>query len=177
VQVFTKSTAALRDLPLFREGAARGLVAVSVSLASADPRVAKVFEPQAAGPHERLKLLAELRKNNVFAGVLLAPVIPYVTDTRRSFEEAFARIRDAGGEYVLPSILTLGEPQVRERMFKLLRSEFPLAAPHIESLYGGGALPEPGYVQRISGELAEISRTELEFMERVMGIEPTYAGG
>ncbi len=102
VTLVTKSALLERDLDLLADMAARGLVSVRLSLATLQPELARRLEPRAASPARRLATIARLREAGVPVGVLVAPVIPVLTDPE--MEKVLAAARDAGAEeadYVL----------------------------------------------------------------------------
>ncbi|MDO5505754.1 MAG: PA0069 family radical SAM protein [Pseudoxanthomonas suwonensis] len=102
VSIVTKSALVLRDLDLLAPMAADGLVNVMVSVTTLDNRLSAKLEPRAAAPHTRLKTIAALHEAGVPVGVLVAPVIPAITDMQ--LEAILEASRDAGAQaagYVL----------------------------------------------------------------------------
>jgi len=76
----TKSSGIERDLDLVAPMAARGLVAVYVSITSLDPQIARILEPRAAAPHRRLKTVETLARAGVPVGVSISPIIPFINE-------------------------------------------------------------------------------------------------
>ena len=76
----TKSSGVERDLDLIGPMAARGLVAVYVSVTSLDPALARVLEPRAAAPHRRLHTIEALARTGVPVGVSISPIIPFINE-------------------------------------------------------------------------------------------------
>ena len=76
----TKSSGIERDLDLVAPMAARGLVAVYVSVTSLDPAIARILEPRAAAPHRRLKTIETLARAGVPVGVSISPIIPFINE-------------------------------------------------------------------------------------------------
>ena len=76
----TKSSGVERDLDLVAPMAARGLVAVYVSVTSLDPAIARILEPRAAAPHRRLKTIETLARAGVPVGVSVSPIIPFINE-------------------------------------------------------------------------------------------------
>ena len=76
----TKSAGVERDLDLLAPMAARGLVAVYVSLTTLDPALARIMEPRAASPQRRLRTIATLVQAGVPVGVSVSPVIPFINE-------------------------------------------------------------------------------------------------
>jgi DNA repair photolyase len=80
VVVVTKSHLVTRDIDLFRQLAAHQAAAVFLSLTTLDGGLARRMEPRATQPAGRLAAMAELAAAGVPVGVLVAPVIPGLTD-------------------------------------------------------------------------------------------------
>ena len=76
----TKSSGVERDLDLIAPMAARGLVAVYVSVTSLDPALARILEPRAAAPHRRLQTVEALARAGVPVGVSISPIIPFINE-------------------------------------------------------------------------------------------------
>ncbi|MEP7301155.1 MAG: PA0069 family radical SAM protein [Caldimonas sp.] len=76
----TKSSGIERDLDLVAPMAARGLVAVYVSVTSLEPSLARILEPRAAAPHRRLKTIETLARAGVPVGVSVSPIIPFINE-------------------------------------------------------------------------------------------------
>src|SRR5690606_4232903 len=80
VTIVTKSALVLRDVDLLTELAASGLVEVMLSITTLDSDIKRTLEPRAAGPLARLRVVRELARAGVPTGVMVAPVIPAITD-------------------------------------------------------------------------------------------------
>ena len=76
----TKSSGVERDLDLIAPMAARGLVAIYVSVTSLDPALARILEPRAAAPHRRLRTVEALARAGVPVGVSISPIIPFINE-------------------------------------------------------------------------------------------------
>jgi len=80
VTVVTKNTLVTRDLDLLAELAACRAVAVCISITTLDTELRKVLEPRTSPPAARLATINALAAAGVPTGVLVAPVIPGLTD-------------------------------------------------------------------------------------------------
>lgn len=78
--ITTKSDRVLRDLDLLAPMAAKGLVAVGVSVTSLDPKVHRTLEPRAPRPAKRLAAIRALSDAGVPAHISVSPVVPAITD-------------------------------------------------------------------------------------------------
>jgi DNA repair photolyase len=80
LMITTKSALILRDLDLLKEMAQRNLIAVWISLTSLERRMASSLEPRAASPARRLEIIGRLRQAGIPVGMMVAPVLPGLTD-------------------------------------------------------------------------------------------------
>jgi DNA repair photolyase len=94
VCLITKSTLVLRDLDLLAPMAARGLIHANVSVTTLDPALARAMEPRAAAPAARFRAIRELAAGGVPVRVLIAPVVPGLTDAE--IPAILAAAREAG---------------------------------------------------------------------------------
>ncbi|MBL8589774.1 MAG: PA0069 family radical SAM protein [Methylobacteriaceae bacterium] len=94
VGIVTKSSLILRDLDLLAPMAAQGLVKVAISVTTLDRKLARAMEPRAAAPDSRLETIRRLAEAGVPAGVMVAPIIPGLTDVE--LETILTRARAAG---------------------------------------------------------------------------------
>ncbi len=91
--IVTKSGLVTRDLDLLAPMAARNLVAVAVSITTLDHRLANKMEPRAVTPSLRLKTVRALSEAGVPVMVMVAPIVPALTDWE------IERILDAAAEH------------------------------------------------------------------------------
>src|ERR1700689_5238835 len=102
VTIVTKSALVLRDLDLLRDLATDRLVSVMVSITSLTDDIKRTLEPRTASPQARLRVVRQLSEAGVPVGVLVAPVIPAITDHEMEDILAAARAAGAGSaSYVL----------------------------------------------------------------------------
>jgi DNA repair photolyase len=151
VVITTKSALVLRDLPLLRALAAEHLVAVQVSVTTLDDELARRLEPRAAAPRRRLRAVAELAAAGIPTGVLVAPLIPGLTD--HDLERIVAAAATAGAERAGALLLRL--PLELKQLFEeWLKAHYPERAEKVLSLIRqcrGGALNASAFGSRMTG--------------------------
>jgi len=101
----TKSSGIERDLDLVVPMAARGLVAVYLSITSLDPNLARILEPRAAAPHRRLRTMETLAKAGIPVGVSVSPVIPFINEPE--LEKILEAAANAGATSAFSVLLRL----------------------------------------------------------------------
>ena len=80
VSIVTKGVLIARDIDILREMARDHLASVAVSLTTLDAETKRTLEPRAASPQARLKVIRALADAGVPVGVMVAPVVPAITD-------------------------------------------------------------------------------------------------
>ena len=98
--ILTKGTLLRRDLPLIAEAAQHVDVSVAVSLAVGDPDLHKDVEPGTPTPSARLGLIAAIRDSGLDCHVMVAPVLPMLTDSVEHLDGLFGQIVEAGANGV-----------------------------------------------------------------------------
>ncbi|MEO1265113.1 MAG: PA0069 family radical SAM protein, partial [Pseudomonadota bacterium] len=102
VGIVTKSHLVTRDLDILSRMAAKGLAKVAVSVTTLDRRVAREMEPRAATPHRRLDAIRALVDAGVPTSVMVAPIVPGLTDPEiEQILEAACGVGARSGGYVL----------------------------------------------------------------------------
>ncbi len=80
VAIVTKNHLVTRDADLLADLAADGAAAVNLSITSLDPTLQRLMEPRASTPESRLAAIGELSRKGIPVGVMVAPVVPGLTD-------------------------------------------------------------------------------------------------
>jgi DNA repair photolyase len=175
VSIVTKSALVLRDLDLLTDLAQHGLVSVTISLTSLTNDIKRTLEPRTASPQARLRVIQQLAQAGIPVGVLLAPVIPAITD--HEMEDMLAAAKEAGASRAGYVLLRLPH-EVKILFREWLAEYYPDRAKHVMSLINqtrGGKDYDAKFGQRMSGTgpYAELLRTRFELARRKCGFEPT----
>lgn len=152
VHLITKNALVLRDLDLLAPMAAQGLVQVALSVTTLDNRLAARMEPRASAPHTRLKAIAGLHAAGVPVSVMVAPVIPAITDGE--LEAILEAARAAGASDASYVLLRLPH-ELKEVWREWLAQHYPDRAAHVMSLVAqmrGGRDYDPAFGRRMRGE-------------------------
>lgn len=148
----TKSSLVERDIDLIAPMAAKGLATIYLSITTLDRQIARRLEPRAAAPERRFETIRRLTAAGIPTGVMLAPVIPALTDG--DMERILGMASDAGAQYAGYVLLRL--PHELGDLFEAwLQQHFPLKANHVMSLIKqsrGGKSNQSGFGQRMRGE-------------------------
>jgi len=80
VAIITKNRLVTRDIDILQDLATCDAVAVNISVTSLDPNLQRVLEPRTSSPQARLEAITQLRRAGIPTGVMVAPIIPGLTD-------------------------------------------------------------------------------------------------
>jgi DNA repair photolyase len=136
--ILTKGTLLRRDLPLITDSARRVEVSVAVSLAVGDPMLHKEIEPGTPSPRARLELIAAIADAGLPCHVMVAPVLPRLTDSVEHLDGLLSQIAEAGARSVTVFGLHLRGSTRGWFMSWLARSHPELVADY-RNLYRRGA--------------------------------------
>ncbi|MGB3486206.1 MAG: Rv2578c family radical SAM protein [Mycobacterium sp.] len=140
--ILTKGTLLRRDLPLIADAATRVPVSVSVSLAIGDHELHREVEPGTPTPHARLQLISAIRAAGLDCHVMVAPVLPYLTDSVEHLDILLGQIAEAGATGVTVFGLHL-RGSTRGWFMEWLAQAHPDLVARYRHLYRRGAyLPE-----------------------------------
>jgi DNA repair photolyase len=150
--IVTKNALVLRDLDLLAEMARLRLTAVFISVTTLDRDLARTMEPRTSAPTARLRAIRKLRAAGVPVGVMVAPVIPGLTDRgMANVLEAAAQAGAMTAGWTLLRLPLTVKPVFRE----WLARERPLQQSRVEAFIRAtrdGALNQAEFGQRMRGE-------------------------
>ncbi|MDP2135727.1 MAG: PA0069 family radical SAM protein [Sulfuritalea sp.] len=173
VTIVTKSALILRDLDLLSDMARSNLVHVAVSITTLDPALTRAMEPRAPSPRRRLAVIEALAAAGIPAAVMVAPLIPALSD--HELEGILAVARQAGASSAGYILLRL--PHEVKPLFRAwLDSHQPGRAGHVYSLmrqlHGGREYDSAfGSRQRGSGPLAAVIVQRFRSAVRRLGLD------
>jgi DNA repair photolyase len=171
VTIVTKSALILRDIDLLVDLAKDQLVSVMLSVTSLSSDIKRTLEPRTASPQARLRVIQQLTEAGIPVGVLVAPVIPAITD--HEMEDILSAARDAGAARAGYVLLRL--PHELKILFRdWLAEHYPDRAKHVMSLInqasgGKDYNSQFGTRMRGTGPYAELLRTRFELAKRKLG--------
>ncbi len=144
LSILTKGTLLRRDLGLLVEAGERVRVGVAVTVNLVDERLQHSLEPGAPATRGRLELVRAVRDAGLRCGVMVAPVLPWLTDSDEHLDRLLAELAKAGATSATLVILHL-RPGTKEWFMQWLTREHPALVKRYDGLYGGGAYVPAGY--------------------------------
>lgn len=157
VAVVTKSALVTRDRDILARMATKGLVKVALSVTTLDRRLARDMEPRASTPAKRLAALKELREAGIPTAVMVAPVIPGLTDSEiEGILEACANVGVSEAGYVLLRLPLEIKQLFREWLEDAVPNRAKRVINLVQSMHGGSDYRSDfGLRQRGSGPYAD----------------------
>ncbi|WP_418002108.1 Rv2578c family radical SAM protein [Mycobacterium sp. PDNC021] len=153
--ILTKGTLLRRDLPLIVDAGTRVGASVAVSLAMLDVDLHRSVEPGTPTPAARLELISAIAEAGLGCHVMVAPVLPYLTDSADQLDALLSRIAAAGATGVTVFGLHL-RGATRGWFLAWLGSAYPELLPRYRELYGRGAYLGPEYRERLRTRVAPL---------------------
>ena len=162
--ILTKGTLILRDLDLIAEAATLTDVSTALSIPTLDEDAWRRSEPGTPHPRKRLDAVKRLNEAGVPCGVLVAPILPGITDRPEQLREVVEAAIDAGATHVSPILLHL-RPKVKEVYMEWLQTEYPDLVPRYREMYKKSAYAS-------AHDKDELSKTVRDLIDRVGGLRP-----
>ncbi|MEU5670422.1 Rv2578c family radical SAM protein [Micromonospora sp. NPDC047753] len=155
--ILTKGTLILRDLPLLRQAAEVTTVGISFSVGFVDEHLWRTVEPGTPHPRRRLDAVRALADAGFSVGVLMAPILPGLSDSDESIDATVSAIAAAGATSVtaLPLHLRSG---AREWYAHWLAREHPHLVPRYRELYRAGAYTPQAYQRELTARVRIAAR-------------------
>ncbi len=171
VTVTTKGALVARDVDVLADLARDGLARVMFSIPTLDDDMKRILEPRAAAAAARLRAMRVLADAGVTVGVLVAPIIPMLTE--HEIESVLEASRGAGASLAGYTLVRLPY-EVKDLFREWLAEHFPERAAHVMSVIGGmrgGRDNDPGFGTRMhaTGPMAQLIRQRFDLACRRLG--------
>jgi DNA repair photolyase len=173
VSIITKSALIERDLDILKDMALKNLVSVCISITTLDKSIARSLEPRAAAPHRRIQTIRTLSEAGIPVTVLVAPVIPVLTDPE--LDSIIQIVAEAGASAAAYILLRL-PLEVANLFEEWLHTHYPLKAEHVMTRIRdtrGGKVYDNRFGERMkgTGEYAKMIAQRFALACRKNGLE------
>lgn len=173
LSIITKGALVTRDIDLLADLARDRLAWVAVSLTTLNAETKRTLEPRTASPQARLQAIRELSAAGIPVAVMVAPVIPAITD--HELERLLEAARDAGASAAGYVLLRLPY-EVKTLFRQWLNEHHPDRARHVMSIVNalrGGRDNDPNFGSRMrgTGPYALLLRRRFELACRRLGLD------
>jgi DNA repair photolyase len=173
VSLITKSQLVMRDIDILARLAERGLAKAAISVTTLERRIARVMEPRAAAPHRRIEAIRALAQAGVPVTVMVAPIVPAITDSEiEAILEEAAKAGASAAGYV---VLRLPR-EIKDLFREWLYANFPDRATRVISIVrqmrnGRDYDPEWGKRQKGEGPYAKLIADRFTRAMRRFGLD------
>jgi DNA repair photolyase len=169
VSILTRSKLVLRDMDILKEinenailpsdlkPKLRGGAIISFSFSTPDEKLARIFEPNAPLPKERLETMKKFKDEGFKTGIWFMPVLPYLSDSEKQIEKMVVLAKNYGADSILSGGLTLfgdGPTDCKTVYYKTIETHFPELLDKTKMLFGKKFYPNLKY-QKILAERTE----------------------
>ena len=154
--ILTKGTLILRDLDLIAEAATLTAVSTAFSIGTLDEEVWRKSEPGTPHPRKRIEAVKKLNDAGIPCGVLVAPILPGISDGKDQIRTVVEACVEAGATFVSPILLHL-RPVVRDVYMDWLKVEYPDLVPRYTDMYPK-AYAERGLQNELRDEVSGVIR-------------------
>jgi DNA repair photolyase len=155
--ILTRGALMLRDLPLLVEANEVTEVSTAFSIPTLDEEAWRRTEPGAPHPRARMEAVAALNDAGVACGVMVAPLLPGITDDPEGIRKVVEAAIEAGATHVSPILLHL-RPGVREEYMHWLGQSYPDLLPRYELMYRSSPYASPAARKEVGRKVATAVR-------------------
>jgi DNA repair photolyase len=166
--ILTKGSLILRDLELVRQAASVTEVSIALSIGFVDGELWRSVEPGTPSPETRLAVCRTFAEHGIAPAVLMAPVLPFLSDSPEQLRATVRAIAAAGAGSITPLVLHL-RPGAREWYMAWLARNHPHLVGRYETMYAGGSYAPKWYQRQVTRHVHEFAA---EF-----GCGPSRVGG
>jgi len=172
----TKSALVVRDADILKDISRHSPVIVNLSITTADDELCRKIEPNVSVASERFEAIRKLSDNGIFCGVMLVPVLPFISDTDENILNIVRMAKDAGARHVYSYMgMTLRQGN-REYYYKNLDKSFPGIKEKYEKRYGFRYnIPSPR-IKKL-WQIHEEECEKLELLSNMKSIIRSYKAG
>ena len=150
VSIDTKSDLILRDLDLLKEINSKNNVIIKFTITTPNDELSKIIEPNVCVSSKRFEAIKKLSDNGIFTGIMMNPVLPFITDSEEDIKKLVKMAYDSGAKFIHTYMgMTLRENQrdyyydkldkyfngLKEKYIKYYKDRYECVVPNYKSLY------------------------------------------
>lgn len=157
IGIITKSPLVARDIDVLLRIAERNDLQVHVSLTTVDVGIIRRLEARSPMPAARLRALHKLTSAGIDAGLIVAPVLPGITDDVPHLEALFQAAREAGARFIHAGPLRL-YAAVRDRFLPVVDTHFPELSERYRRAYARASDAPRPYAAALARRIRRLQR-------------------
>lgn len=125
ISLETKSNLVCRDIDILKEISKNNSCVIKFTITTYDDNLCRIIEPHTSTSTERFEAIRTLSKNGIFAGILLTPVLPFLTDDEYNIRRIVALANEYNAKFIFSMFgMTLRDGQ-KKYYFNKLEKHFP----------------------------------------------------
>ncbi len=149
IHIITKSDLVVRDMDLLQQINSHAPVGIGITITAADDELAGRIEPAAPASSKRFAAIKKLNGHGIYAGILMTPILPFISDTPENILEIVRLAAENGARFIYPSMgMTLRDgqrayfygaldklyPGLKWKYIKAFGNSYPCFSPHHQKL-------------------------------------------
>lgn len=173
VSILTRSKLVLRDIDILKKINENAIIPpelkpklrsgaiISFSFSTPDEKLARIFEPNAPTPKERLETMKRFKDLGFRTGVCFMPVLPYLSDSEKQIEKMIVLAKNYGADSILTAGLTLfgDKPNdCKTVYYKTIENHFPELLDKTKRLFGNNFYPNQKYQRELAEKAKRICK-------------------
>jgi DNA repair photolyase len=174
ISIVTKSGLIERDVDLLKQLSARHPFEVRISCVTTDPVLQRALEPRAHVPSRRFGAMTKLAAAGVPCGVLIAPILPGISDGEENLRAVMKAAKENGASFYGHTTLFLTDAS-KKRFFPWVEEHAPNLSAQYAERYASGMYQTPAYRHKISTQIQRVAR-EVGLPARSPGMVPGVSG-
>lgn len=123
--IATKSDLIIRDIDVLKRIKEHSPVLCKITITTADDELSKKIEPNVCLSSERFKAIKKLSDAEIYTGILLMPILPFINDTEENIISIVRKAKENGAKFVYPAFGVTLRSNQRIHFFDKLDKEFP----------------------------------------------------
>lgn len=136
VSIDTKSDLILRDIDILKKISERSSVIVKISITTYDDELARKIEPNVISSTRRFEVVEELRKNGIYTGVLMMPVLPFLTDNEENILNMISKSSSVGAKFLYTKMGMTLKTNQKDYFYHALDILYPGLKEDYQTVYG-----------------------------------------
>ena len=150
VSIDTKSDLILRDLDILKEINSKNNVIIKFTITTPHDELSRIIEPRVCASSKRFEAIKKLSNSGIFTGIMLNPVLPFITDKEEDIKLLVKLAHESGAKFIHTYMgMTLRENQkdyyfdkldihfkgLKEKYIKCYRDSYDCIVPNYKRLY------------------------------------------
>jgi DNA repair photolyase len=123
--IITKSSLIQRDIDILKEISRHSPVACILTITCAEDELSRKIEPCVAPSSERFTAVKALSEVGIYTGILLTPVLPFITDTPENVRQIVRRAEENGAKFINAFFGVTLRSNQRDYYYARLNEKFP----------------------------------------------------